>query len=74
VHSYRIFPGKKDRQIVVAATKYGDNKMPAVIEKDNIFGTQFHPEKSGPVGSQIIKNFLEICSSSAVVVKVSEYK
>ena len=72
VHSYRIFPGKRDRKIVVAATKYGDNKMPAVIEKGNIFGTQFHPEKSGPVGSQIIRNFLEICSSKGAVIKASE--
>ena len=72
VHSYRIFPGKRDRQIVVAATKYGDNKMPAVIEKGNIFGTQFHPEKSGPVGSQIIRNFLEICSSKGAVINASE--
>jgi glutamine amidotransferase len=37
--------------------------IPAVIEKGSIFGTQFHPEKSGPVGSQIMKNFLKICSS-----------
>jgi glutamine amidotransferase len=72
VHSYRIFPGKRDRQIVVAATKYGDNKMPAVIEKGNIFGTQFHPEKSGPVGSQIIRNFLEICSSNGAVINASK--
>ena len=64
VHSYRIFPGRTDRQIVVANTSYGDNKIPAVIEKENIFGTQFHPEKSGPVGSQIIRNFLEICSNA----------
>jgi imidazole glycerol-phosphate synthase subunit HisH len=72
VHSYRIFPGKRARQIVVAATKYGDNKMPAVIEKGNIFGTQFHPEKSGPVGSQIIRNFLEICSSNGAIINASE--
>jgi glutamine amidotransferase len=63
VHSYRILPGKPERKIVVANSQYGDNKIPSVIEKGNIFGTQFHPEKSGPVGSQIMKNFLKICSS-----------
>jgi glutamine amidotransferase len=67
VHSYRIVPGRAERQIVVANSKYGDNQIPAVIEKGNIFGTQFHPEKSGPIGSQIIRNFLRICSSTIVV-------
>jgi glutamine amidotransferase len=63
VHSYRICPEKPERKIVVANSQYGDNMIPAVIEKGSIFGTQFHPEKSGPVGSQIMKNFLKICSS-----------
>ena len=72
VHSYRIFPGRKSRRIVVANTRYGDNNIPAVIEKGNIFGTQFHPEKSGPVGSQIIRNFLEICMSITAVVDPTE--
>lgn len=67
VHSYRILPGNTERQIVFADAKYGDNEIPAVIEKGNIFGTQFHPEKSGTIGSQIIKNFLNICSSTLVV-------
>jgi glutamine amidotransferase len=66
VHSYRILPGKAERKIVVANSQYGDNKIPSVIEKGNIFGTQFHPEKSGPVGSHIMKNFLEICSSTVM--------
>ena len=74
VHSYRIFPARKSRQIVVANTRYGDNIIPAVIEKGNIFGTQFHPEKSGPVGSQIIRNFLEICMSNTDVVTSTENK
>ena len=58
VHSYRILAG--NTEIVFANAKYGDNEIPAVIEKGNIFGTQFHPEKSGKVGSQIIKNFLDL--------------
>ena len=74
VHSYRIFPGRKSRRIVIANTRYGDNIIPAVIEKGNIFGTQFHPEKSGPVGSQIIRNFLEICMPITAVVDPTENK
>jgi imidazole glycerol-phosphate synthase subunit HisH len=65
VHSYRILAA--NTEIVFANAKYGDNEIPAVIEKGNIFGTQFHPEKSGKTGSQIIKNFLDSCSRTHIV-------
>jgi imidazole glycerol-phosphate synthase subunit HisH len=65
VRSYRILAG--NTEIVFAYAKYGDNEIPAVIEKGNIFGTQFHPEKSGKIGSQIIKNFLDSCSRTHIV-------
>lgn len=58
VHSYHIIP--VNREIIVAKSKYGKD-IPVVIEKENIFGTQFHPEKSGTNGEKIIKNFLNIC-------------
>ena len=50
------------KNIVVASSDYGI-KIPAVIEKDNLFGTQFHPEKSSEIGGIIIKNFIKVCSS-----------
>jgi glutamine amidotransferase len=59
VHSYHISP--KNKGIVAANSQYGIN-ISALIEKDNLFGTQFHPEKSGIVGSTIIKNFLKLCA------------
>jgi len=58
VHSYHISP--RDKTIVTATSKYG-KKLEVAIEKENLFGTQFHPEKSGTVGAQIIKNFLTVC-------------
>ena len=58
VHSYRAKP--LDEQIVVADADYGI-RVPAVVEKGIYFGTQFHPEKSGKVGSLMIKNFLREC-------------
>jgi glutamine amidotransferase len=59
VHSYYVVP--KIKSIVVANSEYGIS-IPAVIEKGNLFGTQFHPEKSGDVGAIMIKNFLKVCA------------
>ena len=58
VHSYRIKP--KNSGFIVAETDYGI-KVPAVIEQKNFIGTQFHPEKSGEVGSLMLRNFLSEC-------------
>jgi len=59
VHSYRAKP--KSNDVIVADSDYGI-KVPAVVEKANFFGTQFHPEKSSQVGSLMIKNFLRECT------------
>lgn len=58
VHSYRAKPA--NNEIVKADSDYGIS-VPAVIEKGTLFGTQFHPEKSGKVGAIMIKNFLRAC-------------
>ncbi|QCI18665.1 imidazole glycerol phosphate synthase subunit HisH [Buchnera aphidicola] len=55
VHSY-IVP---INEYTLAETNYGVS-FSSVIQKDNFFGVQFHPEKSGDIGSQLLKNFLEI--------------
>ena len=57
VHSYYL--NAADKGIVAAQTEYGVT-IDAAIEQDNIFATQFHPEKSGSVGLQILKNFAGI--------------
>jgi len=62
VHSYRTVP--KNRSLVVATSDYGVS-VPAVIERDNLIGVQFHPEKSGQVGAVMIKNFIELCDKDA---------
>ncbi len=54
VHSYAFCP--RDITNIVATTNY-DINVAAVIEKDNIWGTQFHPEKSSQAGLEILKNF-----------------
>ena len=58
VHSFRAKPDSED--VITAESDYGI-KVPAVAEKNNFFGTQFHPEKSGKVGSIMIQNFLKEC-------------
>ena len=58
VHSYMAQPA--DNSCVTAVSDYGIC-VPAVIERKNYFGTQFHPEKSGPTGRIILENFLREC-------------
>jgi len=57
VHSYEFIPD--DKSVIVATTDYCSNIV-CSIEKENIFGTQFHPEKSDKVGLQLIKNFIKL--------------
>ena len=57
VHSYEFIPEDKD---VISATTDYSSKVVCSVEKDNIFGTQFHPEKSDKIGLKIIKNFINI--------------
>ncbi|QLH05273.1 imidazole glycerol phosphate synthase subunit HisH [Nitrosopumilus oxyclinae] len=58
VHSYRVKPYSDD--VITAESDYGI-KVPAVVEQDNFYGTQFHPEKSSTVGKIMLENFLREC-------------
>jgi glutamine amidotransferase len=57
VHSYYVQPDNED--IVVATVDYGV-KVPAVVSQDNVIATQFHPEKSGEIGLNILRNFVKM--------------
>ena len=57
VHSYEFIP--KDKDVVSSTTEYSSNIV-CSVEKENIFGTQFHPEKSDKEGLKIIKNFINL--------------
>lgn len=57
-HSY--YAEVSDSQAKVAYTDYGFD-LAASVQKANIYGTQFHPEKSGKTGLKVLKNFAEIC-------------
>jgi len=57
VHSYEFIP--EDKSVISATTDYSSNIV-CSVEKENIFGTQFHPEKSDKLGLQIIQNFINL--------------
>jgi glutamine amidotransferase len=56
VHSY--YPTVMNRKIVMAETTYGVT-FPSIVAERNVYGMQFHPEKSGETGMHILKNFLK---------------
>jgi len=58
VHSF--FPRPTDASIVATRTEYGET-FASSVWRDNVFATQFHPEKSQKVGLQLLKNFVELC-------------
>ncbi len=57
VHSYEFIPS--DNRVISATTDYS-TKVVCSVEKENIFGTQFHPEKSDKIGLKIIQNFINL--------------
>ncbi len=57
VHSYEFVPA--DKNVITATTDYSSNIV-CSVEKENIYGTQFHPEKSDKIGLQIIENFIKL--------------
>jgi imidazole glycerol-phosphate synthase subunit HisH len=61
VHSFHVVP--EDRGVIATTTDYGFEFVSS-IWKDNIFATQFHPEKSQKVGLQLLRNFVELAASA----------
>ena len=57
VHSYEFIP--TDNKVISATTDYS-TKVVCSVEKENIFGTQFHPEKSDKIGLKVIDNFINL--------------
>jgi glutamine amidotransferase len=59
VHSFGVV--EPTQPIVTGFTNYARCEIAALVESGNVFGTQFHPEKSGEAGLQMLRNFLGLC-------------
>lgn len=59
VHSFYVIPDNKNN--ILGSTQYGDIEFSSIVFKDNIIGTQFHPEKSSKDGIKMYQNFIEYC-------------
>ncbi|UTY38269.1 hypothetical protein NMU03_11340 [Allocoprobacillus halotolerans] len=57
VHSFMAYPSDDE---LIAYCEYGQEKITAVVAKDNVMGCQFHPEKSGAIGKKILLAFKEM--------------
>ena len=58
--AHSFYADIEDGEAKIAYTDYGFD-MPAAVQKGNIYGTQFHPEKSGKTGLKVLQNFYDIC-------------
>ncbi|QKJ22262.1 imidazole glycerol phosphate synthase subunit HisH [Poseidonibacter lekithochrous] len=59
VHSFVAMP--KNENDILSTTLYSDYEFVSSLKKGNVYGCQFHPEKSGEIGLKILKNFVNIC-------------
>ncbi len=59
VHSFVVEPKREEN--ILSTTEYSNYSFCSTVKKDNIYGCQFHPEKSGEVGLRIMKNFVNLC-------------
>jgi len=66
VHSYHVLPEVKTD--VLATTDYG-NDVTAIVGRDSVFGMQFHPEKSGELGMNLLRNFLKLTGEPSKEVR-----
>ena len=71
VHSYEFIP--EDKSVILATTDYS-SKIVCAVERDNLFGTQFHPEKSDKTGLKIIDNFYKTIMKIFPAIDIKDKK
>ena len=65
VHSYGFYPDNKDH--IITNIVLGSSSIPAIVRKDNVIGFQFHPEKSGKIGLNMLNWFIKSFHSQYVL-------
>jgi glutamine amidotransferase len=65
VHSFHALPERASD--LLAVTEYGGGPVTAIVGRDNVYGMQFHPEKSGELGMQLLRNFLKLAETTVRV-------
>ncbi|WP_019153695.1 imidazole glycerol phosphate synthase subunit HisH [Robertmurraya massiliosenegalensis] len=63
VHSYYV--NTEEREVVIASSNY-DVEVPAVVGKGNVYGMQFHPEKSSSLGMRLLRNFTQLTKERTI--------
>ncbi|KAK4050935.1 Histidine biosynthesis bifunctional protein hisB [Microbotryomycetes sp. JL221] len=71
VHSFRVERNEKVKDWCLTTTRYGDEDYVSSVQKGNVFGTQFHPEKSGQAGLNVLKAWLDKTSSKLEMTDTS---
>lgn len=61
VHSYHVLPGEQND--LIATCDYAEQQVTAIVARDHIYGMQFHPEKSGELGLQLLSRFIDVAAS-----------
>lgn len=64
VHSFYAPITDENKEWILTSTDYGNTRFVSSIQRGNVVATQFHPEKSGQTGLNVLKGFLEVSSSS----------
>ena len=64
IHSYMVVP--KDNKVILAKSNFNDLSFCAAIKKNNLYGFQFHPEKSGKNGINLYKQLKKIINENSI--------
>jgi glutamine amidotransferase len=70
VHSYAPVPAPDSADVIAATAEFGD-RFVAAVERENVWGVQFHPEKSGRDGLALLRRFVETAEAGARVLEVA---